>query len=761
MATNGFTVTPTSGQSGVTTISVSATSLTSDAERGVWIDITAGTITKRLLAFQDNAKHHLDVTPPRVYLPSTGGSATFHIDSDEEWVLTNQTTWATFSQLSGSSTSVTVSAGINRSVDTRSAMFMINTPNITGSVYVEQPSAASLNVTPNPVYSNSGASSTYMTITSNSGWTISTLPDWVTASQVSGTGNTTVVLYCTSFTGEGMRTGTITINYGDGSAYQIGIIQYGKYYLYVDPSTISLSQEAGNTTFSISANCNWSITQPSIATSIVPLSGTGSTNVTIYHGASTSTTQESETMYIHYGKESLSSVTSVTITQDPFEIVLEVYPSEITVPYSGGSYTAYVNANVPITVSGGESWVDATLYNNTISIEVGPSTSASSRTGHVYILNDTYWVSTSITITERGALDEDSYFKITATTRTGPLRNYYPEGLVWYYSVNNQTPKLYTGQTVTVINGTLTIYAPYVWDYAYGGQEPISAYISSGITSIGYGAFQNCTSLTGVTIEEGVTSIGDQAFLECTGVTTIVIPNSVTSLGIHAFLGCTSLTSVTISTGITSIGRRTFQGCLSLSSVTIPDNVVTIDEAAFSGCGRTTGLTLGTGVTTIGTSAFTYNFYLSAITIPNNVVTIGEAAFKNCWGANSIVIGDGVRTIGDYAFGISITSYSGVPVTSSTTSITIGNSVTGIGASAFSRQRRITEIVIPDSVTSIGGGAFSECTSLMTIYDYAPNPTLGSDVFYLVPGGGTFYYAPGVNISQFQSQLSTWTFVQM
>ena len=147
------------------------------------------------------------------------------------------------------------------------------------------------------------------------------------------------------------------------------------------------------------------------------------------------------------------------------------------------------------------------------------------------------------------------------------------------------------------------------------------------LTTIGDSAFENCDSLTSVTIPDSVTTIGWYAFSHCFSLTSVTIGNSVTMIGVQVFYECTSLTSVTIPNSVTTIGIRAFYYCSSLTSVTIGDNVTTIGDLAFSNCSS-----------------------LTSVTIPDSVTTIGYEAFYECSSLTSVTIGDRVTAIGNYAF---------------------------------------------------------------------------------------------------------------
>ena len=111
--------------------------------------------------------------------------------------------------------------------------------------------------------------------------------------------------------------------------------------------------------------------------------------------------------------------------------------------------------------------------------------------------------------------------------------------------------------------------------------------IDDGVTTIGWSAFSDCSSLTSVTIPNSVTIIGGSAFSGCSSLTSVTIPNSVTTIENYTFSGCSSLTSVSIPNSVTTIGNEAFYNCSSLTSVTIPNSVTTIGRDAFDNTNMT------------------------------------------------------------------------------------------------------------------------------------------------------------------------------
>ena len=287
------------------------------------------------------------------------------------------------------------------------------------------------------------------------------------------------------------------------------------------------------------------------------------------------------------------------------------------------------------------------------------------------------------------------------------------------------------------------------------------------MTSIGYSAFYNCTSLTSITIPDSVTQIGEGAFLGCTRlietvngvsyvgnilvylddsavmvsiregtrlmidracrdnkkVRIVTIPDSMESISFYAFEGCSSLMSITFgeNSQLTDIDSNAFSGCSNLTSITIPDSVMSIGRYAFKGCSSMNSITIPfVGATKNGTANRHFGYIFGAYSddyneddVPESLktviitggATVAGSAFHGCSNLTNITLPDSVTSIGNYAF----------QGCSSLTSITIPDSVTSIDRAAFWQCKSLKSIEIPDSVTSIGDYAFYSCDSLTSV----------------------------------------------
>ncbi len=198
-----------------------------------------------------------------------------------------------------------------------------------------------------------------------------------------------------------------------------------------------------------------------------------------------------------------------------------------------------------------------------------------------------------------------------------------------------------------------------------------------------------------------IVGIGKSCF-EGQNIKAVIVPNTVKYIKPYAFRDCNSLTCVTVPNSVTNIDDYAFYGCSSLTSITMPDNITSLGFCAFNGTG----------------------YYNNPSNWENGVLYIDNCLVDENDVPQNYKINEGTRVIADYAFsGCSLKS------------VTIPDSVTSIGKSAFAGCDSLTSVTIPNSVTSIGKSAFLLCDSLTDIYILNKNCDIvsSSENYYTIP----------------------------
>lgn len=265
--------------------------------------------------------------------------------------------------------------------------------------------------------------------------------------------------------------------------------------------------------------------------------------------------------------------------------------------------------------------------------------------------------------------------------------------------------------------------------------------LPSTLTTIRYGAFQNCTALKQITLPKSMTFIEGGAFQNCSALSSILVPQNVTYLGASAFSGCTSLTSATLpeaitrissglfencsslttvqaSSALTSIGSRAFAETSALSSFTFPQTLTAVGAESFTGSGIVTA-NLPQSVTYLGAGAFADCTKLVYAQVPAAIQAIRERTFRNCTELKNVSIPEGIRYIGAAAFQNDV----------SLQTVDFAQSLLTICDNAFEGSGVGEGLVLPSALRTIGSRAFAGCMRLTSLTIPTDVRKMGSQAF--------------------------------
>ena len=316
-------------------------------------------------------------------------------------------------------------------------------------------------------------------------------------------------------------------------------------------------------------------------------------------------------------------------------------------------------------------------------------------------------------------------------------------------SYNNSIQHLVIGSGITYIGKYLFCSLPALQDVTFEA--------GSALETIGEKAFQDCPSLTSVTLPSSLRTIGDWAFHACTGLQSVTLPEGLTTIKQKAF-NKTALTSVTIPASVTYIGYNAFTDCSPLTSVTmniIDPTTLSLDASAFP-----SGMTIYVSDVDAWNARFSHTTYGWIFTeMPFTTWTSGDTDVKFYNNGEMIIskkAGDGNGAMADYE------NKSDRPWNNNDVKkVVFKSGVTTIGKYAFSNTG-LTSVTIPSSVTTIGSFAFSDCNSLTSVTMNVIDPATLSLDASAFPSGMTIYVSDvDAWNARFSHTTYGWIFTEM
>lgn len=255
---------------------------------------------------------------------------------------------------------------------------------------------------------------------------------------------------------------------------------------------------------------------------------------------------------------------------------------------------------------------------------------------------------------------------------------------------------------------------------------------AEGVTEIPDYAFRYASNITKINLPSTLKTIGAYAFAgrdehPDPSIETLDIPDSVTTIGEGAFRNCTALKEIHLPESLEYIGEDAFYG-VRVDTLHIPDNyldimenIIPADNYTFNGemtvkiysklnltaqenylqglMGKSLGEYVDEGFVIIEDTLLKYIGSDTTPTVPSNVHTIYARAFKDS-NIETVTLPEGITELSGLAFHNSSLQYIDIPPT-----------VTKIGHLAFCGTK-LKEMFIPKSVEEIGYGFAMNCYEL-------------------------------------------------
>lgn len=344
----------------------------------------------------------ISVSDYTLQFENVASKANISIESETPWNATVSDSWISVNPDKGDAGKSTTSIEVtpNTSVSQRTGRVLIRTGNseriqisvIQKGIYIETEQSS--------ISFGSKVESKTLGIKSNTSWTVTSKPNWISLSKESGEGNGNVTLTSTDNPNTSSRSGEIIIGQpGLSIQAKVKITQEGKS-LSTDATLLEFSDKAGQMNFNLTADTKWSSTNSATWFSSTPMTGDGNATITVSVEENITVEERTGTILYTYADKS----TNVNVHQ--LAKYMTIDNEAFDFDSKGGSHTIEVLTNDEWTaeIEHNVSWLKLSKSSGignakiTLTAEDNPSVNVRSTT---LIINSKYSQSVRILVSQK------------------------------------------------------------------------------------------------------------------------------------------------------------------------------------------------------------------------------------------------------------------------------------------------------------------------------------------------------------------------
>ena len=377
-----ISVTPSSGSAGSHMLSINVLENNSTSERSGYVYVNIGSSSKLQIPVVQKGLY-IEVKPTSLSFSADAESKQLEISSNTDWSITSLPDWLTASSQSGkNSQTITLKSQLNTSASSRNGKIIIEKQGQSLSAVVDVlQEGLNLSVDNNSLQFGADASTQNIVINTLAGWTASCSEGWITLSQASGTGKSTLSISVEENNGDNYRTGSVRILAGELNQ-TITITQQGKYFN-ITESDKTFTSKGGTLQISFSTNDSWTASVSDNASWLTLSSRSGSGDAVINITAADNASMKSrESMIVITPSNGQGA--KIGVKQDGRH--LSVDTGILTFNSSGGtSDIININTDGTVSLSVTDSWMtikEITQSSFTVTIS---ENEGKSRRGRVWI----------------------------------------------------------------------------------------------------------------------------------------------------------------------------------------------------------------------------------------------------------------------------------------------------------------------------------------------------------------------------------------